>query len=402
MRMHRAQRLLGLLFFLLSFPLLAPSFALAQSGDDQQIGDLEKQIAGYQAQLKTLGSQKQTLQSTIQSLDISRAQTTAQIKLTQSKIVDANKTLKGLSSDISNKEVSISIEKRGVAGSLRDVAILDDHPLAAAIFSADSLGDAWTAVDADTSLATSLQDHTQNLTSAKTVLVGRQTKVTATKKELSDLSTDLTSQQRALDSNKKQKVALLAQTQSSEANYQKLLASAQAELKSLTAFTAGGTALGTQTICDAWGCYYNQRDSTWGSVALNGTGYSIQSAGCLVTSMAMVMTHYGYKSVTPVTINSNPANFTAYAPLLLKTIYAAGVSATRVDTAMDAVLAAGDPVVVGLHPSPGATHFVVITSGSKGSYIMRDPWTAGGKDIPFSSHYSLATVYQVSKVVINK
>jgi len=396
--MNRAVSSLLLLVLFFSFPFTSR----AQDASDQQISDLQKQIAAYQAQLKTLGTQKQTLQSTIQSLDVTRAEITAQIKLTQSKIADANLTLKGLSSDISDKEDAISLERDAVASSLRDVNGIDDRPLVATIFSSDSLGEAWAAVDADAALSTVLQNHTQNLTTAKTALVDRQTKVTATKKQLSDLSADLVSQQKSLDSNKKQKQALLAQTQNSEANYQKLLASAQAELASLTAFTAGGTALGTQTVCDSWGCYYNQRDSAWGSIPLNGTKYSILSAGCLVTSMAMVLTHYGYKNVTPVTINANPANFSAFGPLLLKTIYAAGVSATRVDTAMDAVLATGNPVVVGLHPTRGATHFVVIVSGSKGSYLMRDPWTAGGKDIPFNSHYSLATVYQVSKVVIAK
>ena len=44
--------------------------------------------------------------------------------------------------------------------------------------------------------------------------------------------------------------------------------------------------------------------------------------------MAMVMTHYGYRDVTPVTINSNPENFAAYYPAyLLTTINVDGVSA---------------------------------------------------------------------------
>ncbi len=396
--MNRALSTLLLFVLLASVPLTA----YGASANDDAVSALEKQIAEYQKQLKTLGTQKQTLQSTIQSLDVNRAEIGVKIKLTQNKITEANGVLKGLSSDIFNKEESISAEKVGVAGSLRDVAFLDDHPLVSAIFSSESLGEAWTAIDADTALATKLQDHTVQLSSAKTVLVDKQTKVAAAKKDLSNLSADLVSQQKSLDANKRQKQALLAQTQNSEANYQKLLASAQAELTSLTAFTAGGGALGTQTVCDSWGCYYNQRDSAWGSIPLNGTRYTILSAGCLVTSMAMVMTHYGYKSVTPVTINSNPSNFSAFGPLLLKTIYAAGVSATRVDVTIDAVLATGNPVIVGLHPTRGATHFLVLTSGSKGSYMMRDPWTSGGKDIPFSSHYSLATVYEVNKVVINR
>ena len=58
--------------------------------------------------------------------------------------------------------------------------------------------------------------------------------------------------------------------------YEKLLAAAEAELKSFSAFAqnAGGSKLlGNQTVCDAWGCYYNQRDTAWGNDSLDGTKY---------------------------------------------------------------------------------------------------------------------------------
>jgi peptidoglycan hydrolase CwlO-like protein len=400
--MNRARFFSGCLSLIVLF---APLGVLAQSASDSdtQIADLQKQIDSYQKQLNTLAGQKQTLQSTIQALDVSRAQITTEIKLTRNKITDANLTLKQLSSDINVKEDSITLAQQAVASSLRDVNAVDSAPLVASVFSSDSLGEAWAAIDADAAVATSLQTRTRNLTSAKTVLVDRQTKVTETKKQLSALNVDLVSQQKALDTSKKQKQALLAQTKNDEATYQKLLASAQAELASFTAFTAGAGALGTQTVCDSWGCYYNQRDSAWGNIALNGTKYTLLSAGCLVTSMAMVLTHYGYKNVTPMTINANPANFAAYYPaFLLATVYVAGISATRVNTTIDATLASGNPAIVGLHPSRGETHFVVITGKSGNTYTMRDPWIPGGKDISFNAHYSLASIYEINKVVINK
>ena len=91
----------------------------------------------------------------------------------------------------------------------------------------------------------------------------------------------------------------------------------------------------------------------------NGTKYSLASDGCLVTAMAMVLTHYGYRDVTtPVTINSNPNNFASYYPAyLLMTINVDGASATRITAAIDAILATGNPVIAGLH-AYGGTHFV--------------------------------------------
>ena len=131
------------------------------------------------------------------------------------------------------------------------------------------------------------------------------------------------------------------QTNAQESTYQKLLAAAEAELNSFSAFTqnAGGSKLlPGQTNCDAWGCYYNQRDALWGNNSLDGTKYTLASDGCLVTAMAMVMTHYGYKNVTPATINADPGNFAAYYPAyLLVTINVGGVTATRKTTTIDAI-----------------------------------------------------------------
>ena len=145
---------------------------------------------------------------------------------------------------------------------------------------------------------------------------------------------------------------LLAETNAKESTYEQLLANAEAQIKGFTTFAqeAGGAALvGNQTICDSWGCYYNQRDSAWGSASLDGTQYTLADAGCLVASMAMIMTHYGYRTVTPVTINSNSDNFAAYYPAsLLATIVVDGVTVSRKAAAIDATLATGNPVVVGL------------------------------------------------------
>ena len=200
---------------------------------------------------------------------------------------------------------------------------------------------------------------------------------------------------------KKTKDQLLAETNAEESKYKTLLAGAKAELASFSAFAknAGGSGLlGNQTSCDAWGCYYNQRDTAWGNDALNGTQYRLASDGCLVTAMAMVLTHYGHSGVTPRTINTNPTNFAAYYPAyLLHTIYADGVIATRVAAAIDATLATGNPLVVGVH-AYGGTHFVVLVSGSRGKYLMRDPYIANGKDINFTDHYSVRNIYEINRV----
>ncbi|MDO8269712.1 MAG: C39 family peptidase [Candidatus Levybacteria bacterium] len=225
------------------------------------------------------------------------------------------------------------------------------------------------------------------------------------KQEQEALSKKLEAFTEQLNQDKDQKKKLLAETQGSEANYQRLLSQARAQLEGFRNFTTtqgGASILSGQTSCDDWGCYYNQRDSQWGNQSLNGTQYTLASDGCLVTSMAMVYTHYGNRGVTPATINSNPGNFASYYPAyLLKRISAEGKTTDRVYSEVDAVLSAGNPLVVGISYDGGglADHFVVFRSGSNGNYYMNDPFTPGGKNISYQERYPGVRIVSYEKVV---
>jgi len=119
-----------------------------------------------------------------------------------------------------------------------------------------------------------------------------------------------------------------------------------------------------------------------------------------MTSMAMVYTHYGHKGVTPLTINSNPNNFASYYPAYLKyTISADGATSSRVGAQVDGELSAGRPVVVGISYDGGPLpdHFVVLISGSGGSYQMNDPFTPNGHNIAFTSKYPVGSIREMTK-----
>ena len=225
------------------------------------------------------------------------------------------------------------------------------------------------------------------------------------KTQLEQIQAQLEEQNQELAQQKQAKDSLLEVTQGQEAVYQQLLASAKAQLAGFSSFASnqgGASILSNQTVCDDWGCYYNQRDSQWGNVSLNHTQYSIASDGCLVTSMAMIYTHYLHNnSVTPLTIDGNPSNFAPYYPAYLnRTIVANGTTSTRISSEIDSVLSSGNPVVVGIRYSNGDTHFVVLISGSNGNYTMNDPFTPNGHKISFQDHYSLGSIYEIDRVSI--
>jgi peptidoglycan hydrolase CwlO-like protein len=380
--------------------------ALQQEIDDndQQIAALNAQIAEYQTQLQQVGADKKTLQQAIHSLDLQRNTVQARVKATQLQINATQLQIQQLGGEIQDTQATITTEQAGLAEELRILQKVESQSLLVKVLSSGNLAQIWSDTNATLQMQDAIQNKMVVLQAQQDNLANSQAASQQKQVTLSSQQQSLSSQQQSLAATVQSKNKLLAETDAKESTYQKLLAAAQAELNSYTAFTenAGGSKLLIhQTTCDAWGCYYNQRDAAWGNIPLNGTQYKLASDGCLVTAMAMVMTHYGYKDVTPATINSNPGNFAAYYPAyLLITINVDGVSATRKTAAIDATLATGNPVIVGLK-AYGGSHYVVLVGGSKGNYTMRDPYIANGKDISFTANYSVKNIFGISKVTIS-
>ena len=222
------------------------------------------------------------------------------------------------------------------------------------------------------------------------------------KKQLQEIEHELEQQKATLDQQVAQKNNLLTVTQGNEEIYRQLYNQAKAQLAGFSSFASsqgGASILSNQTVCDDWGCYYNQRDSQWGNSSLNHTQYTLASDGCLVTSMAMVYTHYGHKNVTPQTINSISSNFASYYPAFLnRTIVADGTTSTRISATIDSELSTGHPVVVGIRYGNGDTHFVVLISGSNGNYTMNDPFVPNGHKISFSDHYPINSIFEIDRI----
>lgn len=374
------------------------------AANDQQMAALNQQIAQYEAELQQVGANKKTLQAAINSLNLQKNKVQAQINLTQTQIQNTQIQIEQLGGQISAAQQTIATDQTALGAYLRSLQKADAKPLIVQMLSSGGLVQTWNDLNQTLQIQNGIQNEIQALGQQKNQLASTQSASEQKQSTLTAQQQALTAQQQSLLSTEQSKTQLLAETNSQEATYEKLLAAAEAELQSFSAFAqnAGGSKLvGNQTVCDSWGCYYNQRDSAWGSDPLDGTQYSMAADGCLVTSMAMIMTHYGYRNVTPVTINSNPNNFAAYYPAyLLTTINVDGMTVTRVTAAIDATLAAGTPVVVGIH-AYGGTHFVVLVSGSNGNYLMKDPYITNGNDISFTDHYSLRSIFAIAKVVIS-
>ncbi len=371
--------------------------------NNQEMASLNQQIATYQAELQQVGANKKTLQAAINSLDLQKNKVQTQISLTQTQIQNTQIQIQQLGGEITNAQQTIAQDQTALGAYLQSLQVQESQPLIVQMLSSGGLVQSWSDLNQTLEIQNGIQNEMQALKTEEGTLTSSQVASQEKQTTLTAQQQALAAQQQSLISTEQSKSQLLVETNSQEATYEKLLAQATAELNSFSAFAAnaGGTKiLGNQTICDSWGCYYNQRDALWGNLPLDGTKYTMAADGCLVSAMAMVLTHYGYKDVTPETINADPNDFAAYAPAyLLTSISVDGVTASRKTAAIDATLTTGSPVIVGIN-AYGGTHFVVLVSGSKGNYIMKDPYITDGDDISFSANYSLRSIFAIAKVVI--
>ncbi|MCX6726025.1 MAG: cysteine peptidase family C39 domain-containing protein [Candidatus Shapirobacteria bacterium] len=222
----------------------------------------------------------------------------------------------------------------------------------------------------------------------KTLKEQKQTELETAKKKLESQKTLLAQQKIAKDN-------LLAVTKNDEKKYQQFLSQAVAQQRAFSGFVSregGASILENQTICDGWGCYYNQRDSQWGRNFLGASNLSVAGYGCLVSSVAMVASHYGI-NIKPSDIASNPSAFFANTALLLHSFSVNGRNIS-IDSAskslLDSKLAEGKPVIAGLYSGPD--HFIVIKEKRGNDYVMNDPFLENGSNRLLSEKYSVSNI----------
>src|SRR5882724_3512601 len=308
-------------FFVYADDIPTPTESVTPTGGNaQQLSDLQRKINELEGKVADLKSQEDTLSSQIGTMDNQIKLTEYRIDATRQQITDlsldidsATKRMSTLEGSLSNVTKTllnriVATYQMGGAGPMQVLLASND------ISDLASRANYLRIVQAhDKQLLYDTQQARNDYANQKLIFENK-------KKQIEGLKTQLEAYNKDLDQQKDAKQKLLADTQGDEENYQHLLSQAKAQLAGFSNFAisqGGASLLSNQTVCDDWGCYYNQRDSQWGGAALNGTQYSIASDGCLMTSMAMVYTHYGHKGVTPLLINSNGGNFSGIPAALL-------------------------------------------------------------------------------------
>lgn len=343
-----------------------------QSECDQLINDLTNKISRAQSSARTLAEQIANFDNQISLSTLKIQQTEQQISSITGKISQLETTLQSKVT-LLQRQISHTY-KQGAGDSLRML-------LSSANFTQMLQQFKYSQIIQS--------DNRRYLHDAQLVqsnFAKQKALVEASKKNLQIQKNNLASARAAKDN-------LLKQTKNDEANYQKLLSQAIAEREAINSFVnqqGGASLLSNQTVCNDWGCYYNQRDAEWGGLLLGRSSDTVARYGCLVTSVSMVASHNKY-SIKPNDIARTADAFYSNTGYLYYSITVNNLNIDRSYTAnIDSQLAAGNPVIVGVYKGPA--HFVVLKSGSNGNYVMNDPYLPNGHDVNFKDHYPVSSI----------
>ncbi|HUY62488.1 MAG TPA: hypothetical protein VMV50_01695 [Candidatus Paceibacterota bacterium] len=216
--------------------LVAPLAALAQatSVSDQvaqrqqelqnQLDQVESQIATQQTLLDKAQSQHQTLQSQIDAFD-------AEIKKTQLQIQAITITIAQLSDNIGQHNQTLSslssqlaAEKESLAQILRQTQVLDSYSVVSVALGSQDVSGFFSDLDAFTSIKSALADSFNQIQQTSSSTEAEKEALQARLAEEEQLRTVAQLAKQSVQSQEAEKQQLLAETKGVEANYQKLIA----------------------------------------------------------------------------------------------------------------------------------------------------------------------------------
>ncbi len=201
------------------------------SSRTEDIKKLEAEILEYQQRLQDVGNQKKTLQSAIQTIDLTRAKLGKDIQLTQKKIDQTNDTILTLGRGIQDKQVHIIKNKGVIAQIIHKISQADTVTLPEVLLGQNTLSEFFQDAAELDRMQAAVGDSVKSLERLKQDLGTQRTTYQSQQKQLLALNTQLGDQKQLADEQRKDQNTLLGQTKNQESNYKKLLAEKAARKK---------------------------------------------------------------------------------------------------------------------------------------------------------------------------
>jgi len=359
-------------------PTSAPDTSKEQQDLIDKINAAKAQKQTYSTQIELIGNQIKLTEYKIEATQEQITSVTLDIDTTAKKITSLQGTLDTSISVLINRIIATY-----EVGTIQPFQILLTSTNASDFFS--RLNYLKLAQAHDKQLIYDTQQAKVDYSNQKTIFEGK-------KKQLASLQQQLQVQTNQLNQEKQVQQQLLATTEAQIAAYQAQLSALQNFARSRIG--PGGQSIPHRDLSDGWGKYYNQRDANWGNNFIGLSNMQIWEVGCLMTSYAMVVTHYG-GSITPAEVAANVGNFAGGSAFFnLPGPSANGHSASDISMpSLDDLrnkLNSGNAVIAGLSYDGGpiADHWVVLRSVNGDSFNINDPLYEGAMNVPLNDHYS--------------
>lgn len=190
---------------------------------NSRLKEIEKEIAGYQSELKKVGGEKNSLQKAINQLELERKKVQADINYTQNKIGATDLQINKLSLEIDNTVEDIAFNKKVVSETLRELDEIDDSSMVEVLLQYNNLSEFWNKIDELGQIRGIIREKINSLASQKVLLDEKYAEEKTKRGELLELKEQYTDQNQVLVGNKTEKSKLLSATKNQEAEYQRIL-----------------------------------------------------------------------------------------------------------------------------------------------------------------------------------
>lgn len=193
-----------------------------------RLSEIETEIAEYEASLREVGAEKNTLNRAIQQLELERRKVLADIDYTETKINSTDLQISQLNLEIENATKRIDDNEAALEEIIRSVHAQDEQSLMEALLQHDSLADYWNSIEDLETVRSAIYERVNNLEQLKAMLEEKRNNERERRGELVNLKEQYDDQQFLLANNKAEQDELLEKTKNEEAEYQSLLAQKRA------------------------------------------------------------------------------------------------------------------------------------------------------------------------------
>ncbi|MBX9906468.1 peptidoglycan DD-metalloendopeptidase family protein [Patescibacteria group bacterium] len=195
---------------------------------NERLKEIDAEIKQYQGELLKVGAEKSTLQRAINTLELERKKTAADIAYTQNRIGSTDLEINKLNLEVNKMQDSIDKNKDAIAEIIRELNASDQDTLLLALLRTENISELWDNIEQLDSVKNAMHTRVQELTTLKADVEEKRADEQDKRNGLVKLKSQYSDQQTLLANNKQEKDQLLKTTKNQEAAYQALLAEKQA------------------------------------------------------------------------------------------------------------------------------------------------------------------------------